>query len=267
MKTDTLLTGDCLDILKSIPAGVADLVCTDPPFNIGLDYPGYDDSRPPDEYLTRLELRFLAARRVLAPTGSLVVAIDAGYQDYVSVMLKGMGFSWRNTIPWHYTFGPCQRQKFTRSYTPLLYFVVNPGQFTFNAAAVRVPSARQLVYGDRRANAGGKVPDDVWFVRPQHAEAEGFFDPAGDVWHVRREAGTFRDRVDHPCQMPVAVLDRIIRATTNPGDLVVDPFAGTGTTLVAARQLGRRYLGIELCEATAELARQRLEATGTAEAG
>jgi site-specific DNA-methyltransferase (adenine-specific) len=105
---------------------------------------------------------------------------------------------------------------------------------------------------------GGKVPDDVWFVRPQHAEAEGYFDQATDVWHVRREAGTFKGRVGHVCQMPVAVLERIVKALSNPGDVVLDPFCGTGTTLVAARQLGRRYLGIELCEETAELTKRRL---------
>jgi site-specific DNA-methyltransferase (adenine-specific) len=266
MNTNTILTGDCLEILTTMPAGVADLVCTDPPFNIGLAYPGYYDSRPPDEYLALLEERFRAVRRVLSPTGSLFVAIGQQFQAEVCVLLKQMGFHWRNTIIWHYTFGPCQRRKFTPSYTSILHFVVDRERFTFNAANVRVPSARQLDYGDKRAKAGGKVPDDVWFVRPQHAEAEGFFAPTGDVWHVRREAGTFKGRVGHVCQMPLAVPGRIIKATTNAGDLVLDPFCGTGTTLVAARRLGRRYLGVELCEATAELARRRLEAMPGADA-
>jgi site-specific DNA-methyltransferase (adenine-specific) len=105
------------------------------------------------------------------------------------------------------------------------------------------------------------MSDDVWFLRPQQAESAGLFDPSGDAWHVRHLAGTFGERVEHVCQMPVEVFERAIKATTNPGGLVIDPFAGTGTTLVAARDLGRRYLGVELCEETAELARRRLAET------
>jgi site-specific DNA-methyltransferase (adenine-specific) len=262
MDTDNaILTGDCLGVLNKLPAGVADLVCTDPPFNLGLEYPGYDDRRPPDEYLTWLKDRLQAARRVLKPTGSLVVAIGADYQAEVCVLLKGLGFHWRNTVVWHYGFGPCQKKKFTPSWVALHYFVMDRERFTFNGEAVRVPSARQLAYKDRRAKDGGKTPDDVWFLRPRQAEAAGLFGPSGDAWHLRRVAGTFQERVGHVCQMPVEVLERVIRATTNPGDLVIDPFAGTGTTLVAARDLGRRYLGVELCEATANLARRRLAET------
>jgi site-specific DNA-methyltransferase (adenine-specific) len=240
MNTDCVITGDCFDVLPTLPAGLANLLFADVPFNIGLAYPGYDDSRPPGEYLGFLEDRFRAARRVLSPRGSLVVASGTGYQAEVCVLLKGLGFHWRNTVCWHYTFGESQKRKFTPSWTALHYFVMDPRHFTFNGPDVRVRSTRQLI-GDRRAKPGGKVPDDMWFLRPQEAEAEGFFDAAGDVWHVRRENGTFKGRVGHVCQMPLPILERIIRATTNPGDLVLDPFAGTGTTLVAARQLGRRY--------------------------
>jgi hypothetical protein len=86
-----------------------------------------------------------------------------------------------------------------------------------------------------RANPAGKVPDDVWFLRPQEAEAEGFFRPDGDAWHVPRVAGAHRERQDHDHHMPVAVLERTVRSARGPGDLVLDPYAGTETTLVAAR--------------------------------
>jgi site-specific DNA-methyltransferase (adenine-specific) len=258
MDTDRIITGDCLDVLPTLPGGVVDLVATDPPFNIGRDYPGYDDNLPPDVYLAKLAAAFREVRRVLSPTGGLFVAIGWQVEAEVCLLLKGLGFRHRNTIPWHYTFGPCQRRKFTPSHTPILYFVMGPRRFTFNADAVRVPSARQTDYADRRANPAGKVPDDVWLLRPEEAEAEGFFRPDGDVWHVPRVAGTFKERQDHDNQMPVALLERIVRVASNPGDLVLDPYAGTGTTLVAARRLGRRYLGIELCGATADRARERV---------
>jgi integrase len=105
--------------------------------------------------------------RTLSPTGSLWVAIGAEYQAEVCVLLKAFGLYWRNTVAWHYAFGPCQQKKFTRSWAALHYFTREPDRFTFNADAVRVPSARQTVYGDRRTNPKGKPPDDVWLLRPQ----------------------------------------------------------------------------------------------------
>jgi site-specific DNA-methyltransferase (adenine-specific) len=257
-RADAILTGDSLALLPRLPAGCANLVFADPPFNLGLDHPGYDDRRPEDEYLRWLKELLRASARVLAPAGALWLAIDTAHQAEAAVMLKALGLHWRNTIVWHYSFGPCQKKKFTRSWAALHYFVKDTKRFTLNRDAVAVPSARQLAYNDKRARPGGKVPDDVWFVRPQQAEPEGFFDPAGDVWHVRREAGTFKGRVGHVCQMPLPVLERIISATSNPGDLVLDPVCGPGTTLVAAQKLGRKFLGIELCDTTAELARRRL---------
>ena len=138
--------------------------------------------------------------------------------------------------------------------------MVDPKAFTFNAASVRVPSARQTTYADRRANPTGKLPDDTWVLRPQ--EDERFFTPDSDTWYVARVCGTFKERTPHPCQMPEAVLERILRVSSNPGDLVLDPFAGSGTTLAAAKGLGRRYLGIELSSEYAERIRQRLVEIG-----
>lgn len=257
MDTDAVITGDCRDVLPTLPAGLASLAVTDPPFNVGLDYPGYEDDRPEQEYLGLLAAAFRETRRVLSPAGSLFVAVGTHYQAEVGVLLKRLGFHWRRTIPWHYTFGPCQKRNFTPSWTAIHYFVVDPRRFTFNRDEIRVPSARRAVYGDKRAKAGGKTPDDVWLLRPQ--QAEGCFRPDSNAWHVPRVTGTFRERVRHVCQMPLAVLERIVKVASNPGDLELDPFAGTGTTLVAARRLGRKFLGIELGEGTAGIARRRLE--------
>src|SRR5262249_6916673 len=126
----------------------------------------------------------------------------------------------------------------------------------FSPGGVRVPSARQTSYADRRAHPRGKLPDDTWVLRPQ--EDDRFFQPDTDTWYVSRVCGTFKERTGHPCQMPEALLERIIRVASNPGDLVLDPFAGSGTTLVAAKRLGRRYLGIELSGEYADKVRQRL---------
>ena len=119
------------------------------------------------------------------------------------------------------------------------------------------------IYDDRRsrdrhpkAKPCGRVPDDVWILRPQ--ETAEHFRPEHDVWFVPRVCGTSFERVAHPCQMPEAILERIIRVATNSGDLVVDPFAGSGTTLAVAKRLGRCFWGCELSPRYANVIVERL---------
>ena len=118
-----------------------------------------------------------------------------------------------------------------------------------------MPSARQLVYADRRANPTGRLPDDTWILRPQDLP-EGF-QPDEDTWYFPRVCGTFKERAGwHGCQMPEQLLGRIIRACSNEGELVLDPFAGSGTTLAVAKKLGRRFLGFELSPQYAKAGRE-----------
>src|SRR5262245_4624113 len=254
---DLILTGDCLKHLAGLPEGCVKLAFADPPFNIGYDYDVYDDRQSRDAYLAWTEKWLAAVRRVLSPTGSFYVAIGDEYAAELKVRLDGLGLHLRNWIIWHYTFGVHCQKKFNRSHAHIFYYVADPKTFTFHADAVRVPSARQTTYADRRANPTGKVPDDTWVLRPQ--EEERCFEPEADTWFFSRVCGTFRERTGHPCQMPEAVLERIVRVSSSPGDLVLDPFAGSGTTLAVARRLGRRYLGVELSPEYAEGARQRLK--------
>jgi site-specific DNA-methyltransferase (adenine-specific) len=113
------------------------------------------------------------------------------------------------------------------------------------------------VYGDRRADPKGRLPDDTWILRPQDLP-EGFGGDE-DTWYFPRVCGTFKERSGwHGCQMPEQLLGRIIRASSNPDDLVIDPFSGSGTTLAVASKLGRRYLGCELSPQYAARIRERL---------
>jgi site-specific DNA-methyltransferase (adenine-specific) len=252
-----ILTGDCLRLLAELPAGSVDLAFADPPFNIGYEYDVYEDDRSHSDYLTWTERWLAAVRRVLAPTASFYVAIGDEYAAELKVRLDALGLTLRNWIIWHYTFGVHCKRKFNRSHAHIFYYVVDPRRFTFNADAIRVPSARQTTYADRRANPTGKVPDDTWVVRPQ--EDGRFFNPDSDTWFVSRVCGTFKERTGHPCQMPEAVLERIIQVSSNPGDLVLDPFAGSGTTLAVAHKLARRWVGVELSPEYATAIRQRLD--------
>lgn len=256
MPWDEVWNGDCLELLGRMPKGSVDLAFADPPFNIGYEYDVYQDHRKRDDYLAWTDRWLDGVKRVLKPTGSLWVAIGDEYAAEMKLALDRLGLTMRNWVIWHYTFGVNCSRKFNRSHAHIFYYVVDPKNFTFNTDGVRVPSARMTTYADRRANPVGKLPDDTWVLRPQ--ETDQHFAPDSDTWAVSRVCGTFRERTGHPCQMPEAVLERIIRVASDAGDLVLDPFAGSGTTLAVAKRLKRRFLGMELSEGYAENVRERL---------
>lgn len=264
MEDNAILVGDCLEVMADRGTHSCDLIFADPPFNIGYDYDKYNDKRPYEEYLAWTDDWLKMCRRLLKPTGTIWVAIGDEYAAEMKLALEKAGFLMRNWVIWHYTFGVACQTKFSRSHAHLFYYVKDRGSlpparsFTFNADAVRVASARQTAYGDRRAASKGKLPDDTWILRP--SEEEKCCSPGSDTWLFSRVCGTFNERTKHPCQMPEAILERIIRVSSNPGDLVFDPFAGSGTTLAAAKKLGRRWLGVELSEQYAADAILRLDA-------
>jgi site-specific DNA-methyltransferase (adenine-specific) len=257
MNFDQIWTGDCVQLLAKVPPGSVDLAFADPPFNIGYEYDHYDDRRAKADYLAWTDTWLAAVRRVLKPSGSFYVAIGDEYAAEIKVRLDELGLEMRNWIIWHYTFGVNCTKKFNRSHAHIFYYAVDAKRYVFNADAIRVPSARLTTYADRRANPKGKLPDDTWVLRPQ--EGDGIFRPDSDTWYVARVCGTFKERTGHPCQMPEGVLERIIRVSSNPGDVVLDPFAGSGTTLAVAKRLGRRYLGVESSKNYANAVRKRLE--------
>jgi DNA modification methylase len=248
--------GDCLAWLQQLPDACVDLAFADPPFNVGYHYDVYQDRRPNGEYLAWAEQWLAAVARVLKPEGSVFVAIGDEFAAEHKVRLDALGLTLRNWIVWHYTFGVNCTRKFNRSHAHILYYVKDAKRFTFNADAVRVPSARLLKYADPRANPKGKVPNDAWILDP--AASRNHFQEDADTWHLPRICGTFKERTTHPCQMPEAVLERIIRVASNPGDIVLDPFAGSGTTLAVAKRLGRRWIGYELSESYAESIQSRI---------
>ena len=243
---DKVVLGDCVEGLKQVKTGSIDLAFADPPFNIGYKYDVYEDRRSAEEYLDWSKRWTEQIARVLKPDGSFWLAIGDEFAAELKVIIhRELGLVPRNWVVWYYTFGVNCTRKFTRSHAHLLYFVKDPSAFTFNLNDIRVPSARQLVYGDKRANAKGRLPDDTWILRPQ--DAPDSFTPMEDTWYVPRVCGTFKERAGwHGCQMPEQILGRIVRACSNPGDVVLDPFAGSGTTLAVAKKLDRRFLGFEL---------------------
>lgn len=250
---------DCIDGMKQIDDQQIDLVFADPPFNIGYKYDVYDDRREAAHYLDWSCDWISQVHRVLKADGAFWLAIGDEYAAELKVTAQEIGFHCRSWVVWYYTFGVHCTHKFTRSHAHLFHFVKNPGAFTFNNGAVRVPSARQLVYGDARANPAGRMPDDTWILRPQDL-VDGFT-PSEDVWYFPRVAGTFKERAGfHGCQMPEQLLGRVIRCSSNEGDVVLDPFSGSATTVTVAKKLGRQWMAFELSDEYAKLGADRLAA-------
>jgi DNA modification methylase len=278
---DQIYHADCVAALKQLPAGGIDLAFADPPFNIGFDYDVYDDGQDPETYLGWCKQWIGEVHRVLKDDGTFWLAIGDEYAAELKVIAqREIGFRCRSWVVWYYTFGVNCKSKFTRSHAHLFYFVKNETRFTFRGDDLenRIPSARQLVYADKRANPSGRLPDDTWIIAPTEAQGPPFqgvpsaatwvlrpqdladrFTPAEDTWYFPRVAGTFKEREGfHGCQMPEQLLGRIIRTCSHPGDVVLDPFSGSATTLAVAKKLGRRYLGFDLSPQYVERGRERL---------
>lgn len=235
-----IICGDCINVLNKVAEPFADLIFADPPFNIGYKYDKYHDKVKSKNYIAWTRDWMAACKNVLKPAGSFYIAIGDDYAANVKVIADELGLTMRNWIIWHYTFGQQTKNKFARAHTHIFYFVKDKNNFTFNDWAVRVPSDRQLLYNDKRANPAGKMPDDVWN-------------------QYSRVCGTFKERQGwHPCQMPESVLERIISASSKRGDCVLDPFMGSGTTATAAYKLGRNYTGFDISEDYVENCKQRL---------
>jgi len=254
-----VIEGDCLEGMKLLADGSVDLVFADPPFNIGYHYDVYRDNLEDNEYLGWTRQWMEQVIRILKDDGSFWLAIGDEYAAEMKVLMqRTLGLTCRSWVIWYYTFGVNCQKKFNRSHAHLFQMVKDPDNFTFNADATRVPSARQLVYGDKRANPRGRLPDDTWILRPQDLP-EGF-QADDDTWYFPRVAGTFKERSGfHGCQMPEQLLGRIIRVSSNERELVLDPFAGSGTTLAVACKLQRQYLGYEISTDYVKEIRKRLD--------
>lgn len=285
--------GDCVGGMNSLPAGCVDLAFADPPFNIGYDYDVYEDKLGREKYLDWSREWISAVHRVLKPTGTFWLAIGDEYAAELKILSQEIGFQTRSWVIWYYTFGVNCKFKFTRSHAHLFYFVKDPNSFTFRSEDLenRIPSARELVYNDKRANPKGRLPDDTWMIRPANVvgeiiaddgtwslddlappsdkdqtwtlrpqDLENCFQADEDTWYFPRVAGTFKERQGfHGCQMPEQLLGRIIRSCSEAGETVLDPFSGSATTLTVAKKLNRRFVGFELSEDYVTYGRSRLE--------
>jgi site-specific DNA-methyltransferase (adenine-specific) len=233
---DQIICGDVLEMLPQIESESIDLICADPPYNLGKNYGKTIDTKEWHEY-EDFTIKWLSeCRRVLKSTGSIYVFMGVRFIAKLYLILEDMDFSFNGWITWHYTQGMGRTKGFSPRHEDILYFTKSK-DFTFNLDEVRIPQK----YYRQRNNMAGANPGDVWSFSHVHYCAE--------------------ERKPHPTQKPEGAIERIIRASSNEGDTVLDPFLGSGTTTRVAHVLNRHYIGIEINPEYVDLAKRRLSET------
>lgn len=251
--------GDCVAKLRDA-RGQVKLLIADPPYNFGQPYDSYKDNKSYDEYMTWTREWMQVATDALDPHGSMWVFCPDEWVSEIDILARKVMrlFKTRHVI-WAFTFGQKAQRKFTRSHCHLLWLTKHRSKYTFNLDAVKVPSARQLVYNDKRAVAGGKPPDATWMLLKD--QLSPYMGRDKDVWLESRVCGTFGERKKHsPNQIPVPVMERIVKACSDPGDLVVDPFSGTGASGVACAMHDRPWMGFDLSATCVSEGNRRIKA-------
>lgn len=239
--------GDCLDVMRDlIPDGQVDLIFADPPYNLGKRFGESDDKWPSDEAYAawcRLWLRLCLDK--LKPTGSLYVMASTQAMPMLDLWLRDR-CTILSRIVWHYDSSGVQARRFYGSmYEPILFCVKDRKSYTYNAEAIEV---------EARTGAVRRLID---YRKPTPEPYKSTKVP-GNVWYFPRVRYRMPEYEPHPSQKPEALVERVIRASSNPGDLVLDPFAGTFTTNAVAQRLGRRSIGIERERAYFKIGARRL---------
>jgi site-specific DNA-methyltransferase (adenine-specific) len=223
--------------MSRLPDACADLIIADPPYNLGKDYGNNLDRKAWREYESFTRSWLGQAIRLLKPPGSIYVFMGVRFISRLFLLLEEeFELNFNGWITWHYTQGMGRKTGFSPRHEDILYFTRSE-QFTFNLDEIRIP---QKYYRERN-NMAGANPGDVWaFSHVHYCSAE-------------REA--------HPTQKPEALMERIIRASSNPGDLILDPFVGSGTTCRVAQVLGRNWLGIDINPEYINMSQRRIGST------
>ena len=241
---DTVTIGDCLKVMADIEDGSVDMCFADPPFNLEKRYSSYKDQRPDKEYLDwcRQWLRELV--RVTKPTGSVLVHNIPRWLTYYAAILNDLAH-FRHWIAWDAMSNPVGKTLLPAHYGILFYTKAATGSKFYE---IRAPHRRCRVCDSYLKDYGGKTD-----------QMHPFGALVSDVWtDIHRIRHNVR-RDEHPCQLPVPLLERLVLMTTEPGDVVLDPFLGTGTTAIAAKTLGRHYVGVDVDQEYAAIASQKLE--------
>jgi adenine-specific DNA-methyltransferase len=256
-----LFDGDTNDLIDTIPDNWVKLIITSPPYNLGKSYESQVSIK---QYLKEQEETISKLYRILRSDGSIcwqvgnfvdkgeIYPLDIFYYQ----IFKELGFYLRNRIIWYFGHGLHASKRFSGRYETILWFTKSD-DYTFNLDAVRVPSkypGKRHYKGPNKGkpsgNPQGKNPSDVWELLGQEWE--------DGLWDIPNVKSNHPEKTIHPCQFPVELVERCVLALTNESDWIFDPYAGVGSSLIAAIKHNRRAIGSEKDPAYLDTTRQRL---------
>lgn len=230
-----IILGDAIEELKKLPSESVDLIVTDPPYNLKKDYTVTKDDLDFEEYLDFSKKWLSESKRVLKPYGSIYVFMGMRFVSYIySILENDLGMYFNSWIVWYYTQGIGKTKGFSPRHDDILFFTKHPKKYTFNLDAIRIP---QKCYRSIN-NMRGANPGNVWkFSHMHYCNA---------------------NRQDHPTQKPEGIYERIILASSNENDVVLDPFLGSGTLTHVCQHTNRKGIGIDNNESYVLMAKNRL---------
>lgn len=257
---------NALEFCQALPAGSVKLIVTSPPYNIGK---AYETKISIDEYIANLSPMLTEFERILSKDGSLcwqtgnfvdnseVYPLDIYFYPY----FKKLGLHLRNRIIWHFGHGLHCSKRFSGRYETILWFTKSD-EYTFNLDDVRIPSkypGKRYFKGEKKGqisgNPKGKNPEDVWEMTLERL----IDDWDAQIWEIPNVKNNHPEKVSHPCQFPVELVERCVLALTNENDIVYDPFAGVGSSLIAALKNNRQAYGTELEQSYVDIGLERIK--------
>ena len=257
-----LFDGDCSEFLKDIPSNSVDLIITSPPYNIGKKY---EKKTTLHSYLKSQEPVIAELHRVLASTGNLCWQVGNYVEKgevfpldiYFYEIFKRFDLKLRNRIIWRFNHGLHCSKRFSGRYEVILWFTKSD-DYIFNLDPVRVPAkypGKRHFKGPKKGqlsgNPLGKNPSDIWDVVKQDWEDE--------VWDIPNVKANHPEKTEHPCQFPVELVQRCVLALTQSEGVVLDPYCGVGSTIIAALQHGRKAIAAEQDSRYIAITRERIQ--------
>lgn len=231
----TAICGDAIEEMKKIPDNSIHLIVTDPPYNLNKDYGNNTDNLEFNDYLEFSRQWLKEAKRVLTDNGSIYVFMGMKYISYIySILEQELSMTFNSWITWYYTQGIGKTKGFSPRHDDILLFTKSPKKFVFNLDDIRIPQK----YYRSVNNMRGANPGNVWEFSHMHY--------------------CNKNRKKHPTQKPEGLFERMILASSNEGDMILDPFVGSGTALRVCQQTNRNGIGIDINPEYTDMARDRL---------